>query len=163
MTSWPAIRQGGALAGLALLLPLGAAAEDSLRERVHREHKHESYMLVEDENGARLFLFGDGPAEIDLIAPPAEPFVAAAIEKTRSTNARLRVRGLVELAGAGDPKALDAALTLLTDPFAAVRDEARSLILDHPDGASVARALGLEEEAPVERSPRAERHSRDPR
>ncbi|MBT8081625.1 MAG: hypothetical protein KJP08_03600 [Gammaproteobacteria bacterium] len=157
MTSWPAILQGGALAGLALLLPLDATAEDSLRERVHDKYKHESYMLVEDKNGARLFLFGDGPTEVELIAPPAEPFVAAAIEKTRSADARMRVRGLVELAGAEDPAALDAALTLLTDPSAAVRDEAQSLILDHPNGASVARALGLEEEAPAGRSTRVER------
>ena len=154
MTSWPAKRQCGALAGLALLLSLGATADDSLRERVHGEYKHESYMLVEDENGARLFLFGDGPAEIQLIGPPAEPFVAAAIEKTRSTNARMRVRGLVELAGAEDAAALDAALTLLTDPSAAVRDEARNLILDHPNGATVAKALGLDDEAPEEQSSR---------
>ncbi len=153
MTSWPAILHGGALAGLALLLSQGATAQDSLRERVHREHKHQSYMLVEDENGVRLFLFGDGPAEVELIEPPAEPFVAAAIEKTRSTDARARVRGLVELAGADDPAALDAALTLLTDPSAAVRDEAQSLILDHPNGATVAKALDLDDETAEDRSP----------
>ena len=154
MTSWPARLQGGALAGLALLFCCEAMADEGLRERVHREHKHRSYMLVEDENGARLFLFGEGPAEVEIIAPAAESFVSAALEKTRSTDARMRVRGLVELAGAEDPAALDAALALLTDPSAAVRDEARSLILDHPDGASAAKALGLEEEESAEQSTR---------
>ena len=150
MTSWPTKLQGGALAGLALLFACVTMADEALRDRVHREHKHRSYMLVEDENGARLFLFGEGPAEVEFIAPPVESFVGAAIAKTRSTDARTRVRGLVELAGAEDPAALDAALALLNDPSPAVRDEARSLILDHPDGASVAGALDLEEQDPAE-------------
>jgi hypothetical protein len=98
-------------------------------------------MLVEDADGARLFLFDEGVAEQQLSAN--DLFVGAALEKTRSNDAGTRVIGLVELAGASDAVALDAALMLLTDPDPAVRDEARQLILDHPEGKSVADALGL--------------------
>lgn len=137
--------QRGAPAGLTLLLVCGAAADDSLRERVHREHKHHSYMLVEDAEGARLFLFDQGVASHRI--SPDDTFVDAALRKTRSSDARTRVTGLVELAGAGDAEALDAALTLLTDPEPAVRDEARQLILDHPGGRAIADALGLVDDA----------------
>lgn len=135
----------GAPAGLTLLLVFGAAADDSLRERVHREHKHQSYLLVEDANGARLFLFDEGVASHRISAKDA--FVDAALRKTLSSDAPTRVIGLVELAGARDAEALDAALTLLTDAEPAVRDEARQLILDHPDGQAIADALGLVDEA----------------
>lgn len=131
----------GALPGLALLVALGAAADDSLRERVHREHKHRSYMLVEDADGARLFLFDEALASRRVTV--IDDVVSAALAKTRSVDARMRVMGLVELAGASDPLALEAALTLLTDPDPAVRDEARQLIIDHPEGQAIADALGL--------------------
>ena len=134
----------GALAGLALSVACGASADDSLRERVHREHKHHSYMLVEEANGARLFLFDEGVASYRITASDAT--VAAALEKTRSSVARTRVIGLVELAGVSDAAALEVALTLLTDPEPAVRDEARQLILDHPEGQAIADALGLGDE-----------------
>ena len=131
----------GALAGLALSLACVASADESLRERVHREHKHHSYMLIEDTDGARLFLFDDGVASYPIAA--REAVVETALEKTRSADARTRVIGLVELAGVADAAALEAALTLLTDPSVAVRDEARQLILDHPEGQAVADALGI--------------------
>jgi hypothetical protein len=141
MTSRIAAWQRGALPGLALFLACGTAADDTLRERVHREYKHRSYMLVEDAKGARLFLFDRGISTLHL-ADEDTP-VDEALEKTRSDDARTRVLGLVELAGTGAAAALDTALTLLADPEPAVRDEARQLILDHPDGQPVADALGL--------------------
>ncbi len=134
----------GALTGLALSLACGASADDALRERVHREHKHHSYMLVEDADGARLFLFDEGAASYRITTSDAS--VETALEKTRSADARTRVMGLVELAGVNDATALEAALTLLTDTEPAVRDEARQLILDHPDGQAVADALGFVDE-----------------
>lgn len=122
---------------------MNAIADESLRDRVHREYRHQSYMLVEDERGARLYLFDAGPQPILQLEVPAEPFVEVALEKTRSVEPRVRVRGLLELAGADDPAALDTALILLNDPSAAVRDEARNLILDHPAGAEIAASMGL--------------------
>lgn len=132
------------MAGLALSLVCGASADDALRERVHREHKHRSYMLVEYADGARLFLFDEGVAGYRITARSAS--TEAALEKTRSSIARARIIGLIELAGVADAAALEAALTLLTDPEPAVRDEARQLILDHPEGQAMADALGLVDE-----------------
>jgi hypothetical protein len=146
MTRPPSRPQRGALAGLALLIAAGAAPGETLRERVHREYRHQSYMLIEDEDGARLYVMGDGRARVTPLAIKAAnqtPEVSAALMKTRSTVARERVRGLVELAGVAAPEALDAALQLLNDPSAAVRDEAGHLILDHPSGGPLAAALGL--------------------
>ena len=136
--------QRGALTGLALLIVGGAFADDALRERMHREHKHRSYMLVEDAEGARLYLFGSQPGILRI--PTGDSVVDAALAKTRSDDPRVRVRGLVELAGMQDAAALDVALTLLTDPEPFVRDEASQLILDHPDGQALADALGLVDE-----------------
>ena len=124
----------------------GAASDDTLRERVHREYRHQSYMLIEDEDGARLYVMGDGRTRIAPQAIDRAPEVSAALKKTRSIVARERVRGLVELAGVAAPEALAAALQLLNDPSAAVRDEAVHLILDHPDGGTLAAALGLADE-----------------
>lgn len=126
-----------------MLVTLNAAADETLRDRIHREYKHRSYMLVEDDRGARLFLFDTGSDEVHRLDIPTEPFVAEALAMTRSVDPRQRVRGLVELAGAEDRAALDVALTLLDDPSPAVRDEARSLILDHPDAAVIAEGIGL--------------------
>jgi hypothetical protein len=96
-------------------------------------------MLIEDANGAQLFLFDEGLTRQDA----EDPVIGTALEKTRSTDARTRVIGLVELAGVDDAVALDVALMLLSDPEPAVRDEARHLILDHPAGGALANALGL--------------------
>lgn len=144
MTSRHVDWQSGALVGLTLLFVGGALADEALRDRVHREHKDRSYMLIEDADGARLYLFGTGSEALRISCD--EELFAAALEKTRSSDPRTRVTGLVELAGAGDAAALDAALTLLTDPEPSVRDEARQLILDHPDGQAVVDALGLVDE-----------------
>lgn len=52
---------------------------------------------------------------------------------TRSVDSRTRVRGLTLLSGFDDTAALDAALVLLSDPVAAVREEAVQLVMEHPD------------------------------
>jgi hypothetical protein len=130
-----------------------AVGGETLRERVHREYRHKSYMLIEDEDGARLYVMGDGRTRVTPLAIEATnqaPEVSAALMKTRSAVARERVRGLVELAGVSAPGALDAALQLLNDTSAAVRDEASHLIIDHPDGGPLAAALGLVDDAAEE-------------
>jgi hypothetical protein len=134
--------------GLALLSCDATMADDTLRERIHREYKHQSYLLIEDTDGARLFLFGTGnePVDLQFVIDRNDSFIDEAFEKTRSTDPRARVRGLTELAGYDDPEALDTALALLADPDTAVRDEAAHLILDHPKGGDVAAALGLIDE-----------------
>lgn len=143
MTDRPSMRHGGALAGLALLAAATAGADQALRDEIHRQYKHQSYMLVEDTEGARLFLFDAGSPGLQFLAVNGTGHIEGALEKTRSLDARTRVLGLVELAGIDDAAALDVALALLADPNAAVRDEAEQLILDHPRGASMADALGI--------------------
>ncbi len=135
--------QRGALAGLALLLTAAVCADEALRKQIHREYRHQSYMLVEDDRGARLYLFDSGRARVMRLTDSLAPGVSAALSKTRSTDPRERTRGLAELAGSAAPEALDVALQLLNDPVAAVRDEARNLVLDHPDGGPLVAALGL--------------------
>ena len=148
MTDRPSLERCGALAGLALLFACQALADDALRLEVHRQYKHQSYMLVEDSRGAWLYLFDKGGEPLRIGAGMA-PSIAVdrALDKTRSDNARTRVRGLTELAGVADPRALDAALALLNDEHAAVRDEAAQLIVDHPHGAALAAALGIVDES----------------
>lgn len=144
MTRWQTALQCGAVVGLALLFPGVATADETLRERIHREYKHQSYMLVEGPDGHRLYLFspaGEPVQALDVEIPGAS--LASAIAKTQSPDPRVRTRGLTELAGVPDAEALDIALTLLTDPDAAVRSEASQLILDHPRGAPLAETLGL--------------------
>jgi HEAT repeat protein len=104
-------------------------------------------MLVEGPDGHHLYLFSSGgePVQALDIAIPNELF-ASAFAKTRSADPRVRTRGLTELAGVPDAEALDIALTLLTDPSPTVRSEASQLILDHPQGASLAKTLGLVDE-----------------
>lgn len=149
MTLAQSQRLGGALAGLALFCSAAVTADDSLREQVRREYGHRNYILIEDAAGARLYLFPDAsnPAALELLqAPATQPEFRSALARTHSADAAERVRGLVELAGVASAEALDVALALLNDPSPAVRDEAASLILDHPDGASIARSLGLDDE-----------------
>jgi hypothetical protein len=147
MTRRSATLQCEVLAGLALLFSCLALADEELRTRVHSEYKHQSYLLIEDTSGARLLLFssGDEPAQHLTIDPVDESF-ASAFERTRSLDPGTRALGLTELAGAADPEALNVALTLMADPSAAVRDEARQLIIDHPAGDALADALGLTDE-----------------
>ena len=140
----------GAPTGLALLLALPVAADEAFRDQVHAAHRHQSYLLVESAAGATLYLFND-----DAASPAREPEafssaestgpIDSALARTRSSYARDRVLALTELAGAADPEALRIAVLLLDDPVAAVRNEARQLILDHPDGAATAVAYGIED------------------
>jgi len=144
MTRRLAALQCGAAIGSALLCFELALADETLRERIHREYKHQSYMLVEGPGGHRLYLFspaGEPVQALDIAIP--DKSLTSAIEKTQSADARTRTLGLTELAGMPDAEALDIALTLLTDPAEAVRSEAAQLIRDHPRGASLAKTLGL--------------------
>ncbi len=145
----PSPWQCGILPGLALLFALPAHADDELREQVHRDYGHRSYMLIEDSEGVHLFLFADGtspPSFKQLDVSEDIDGTAAAIRGTRSEDPRIRVRALTQLAGIDSGEALDIALSLLSDPSPAVRDEARSLILDHPGGNAMVDALGLTDE-----------------
>ncbi len=125
----------GAFCGLALLLAVPAGADDALRETLREQLRDESYVLVEDQHGIRLFVFS---AEDDgyrtTIAPVVPGSLEQALELTRSEIARERVRGLTMLAGEPDEEALNTALVLLTDPDPTVREEAVNLIIDHPRG-----------------------------
>ena len=137
--------QCGALPGLALLVCGTAVGDDTLHEQIHKAYKHSSYMLVEDDGEARLYLFGDA-VRVEYISSISTNVVETALLKVRSANSRERVRGLTELAGSRSREALDAALQLLNDPSMAVREEAQNLILDHPHGADMVAALGLVDE-----------------
>lgn len=133
MSSWSATSRRGALAGLALLFALSVVADDSLRASVREELRDESYVLVEDQAGARLYVLpstGDGYRTRWLPSPPGSP--ADALGRTYSADARTRVRALTELSGVDDAAALNAALTMLSDPDEAVREEAVNLVLEHP-------------------------------
>ena len=141
--------QCGTLSGLALLLALPAIADEALRKQVHRDFGHRSYMLIEDAEGAHLFLFGDGttPSAVTQIASDNDADeIAIAMEGARDVDPRRRVRALTRLAGIDSAEALDLAVTLLSDPSPPVRDEARSLIRDHPGGQAMVDALGLIDE-----------------
>lgn len=140
--------QGGALAGLALFVAATGGADERLHEEVHRQYKHQSYMLVTDADGARLFLFDNGTAGVMTLEEfdPVSRWMDVALARLQSTDPRVRVRGLTELAGVANPEVLDAALVLLADPSQAVREEAAQLVIDHPHGDVLAAALGLVDE-----------------
>lgn len=103
--------------------------------------RDESYLLIEDQDGARLFVFSTGNVtavtapdrENMSSATPVRAPMIAALDMTRSATPRTRVRGLTLLSGVNDPAALNAALVLLSDPSVAVREEALQMIVDHPD------------------------------
>ena len=127
-----------ACAGLALLFAVFALADDSLRARVRDELRDDNYVLIEsqqDSEPARLFVFlGRAPdANAQLQSLTMKNDYDTALEMTRSADSRERVRGLTLLSAIDDPLVLDAALILLMDPDAAVREEAFQLVLDHPD------------------------------
>ena len=135
MNRGSAISRCGALSGLALLFVLPCSADELLRDSIRDEMGDRSYVLVEDQRGARLFVFSSEDGERGMlwqVAPPGS--MAGALAKTRSADARMRVRGLTELAGEPVDAALNAALVLLSDPYPAVREEAVNLIIDHPHG-----------------------------
>ncbi len=126
-----------ALAGLALLFAVFALADDSLQARVRDELRDDNFVLVENQHGpdsVRLIVFSERPSDVS-----AQPRLLTtrndydtALEMTRSAVSRERIRGLTLLSANDDPLVLDAALTLLMDPDAAVREEAFQLVLEHP-------------------------------
>ncbi len=126
-----------ACAGLALLFAVFALADDSLQARVRDELRDDNYVLIEnqqDSNSVRLFVFlGHAPdvnAQLQLLTTRND--YDTALEMMRSAVSRERIRGLTLLSANDDPLVLDAALTLLMDPDAAVREEAFQLVLEHP-------------------------------
>ena len=126
-----------ACAGLALLFAVFALADDSLQARVRGELRDINYVLIQnqqDPNSARLFVLlghaSDVNAQLQLLTPQTD--YDTALEMTRSADSRERVRGLTLLSAIDDPLVLDAALILLLDPDAAVREEAFQLVLEHP-------------------------------
>lgn len=125
----------GALPGLALLLALPCGADESLRDAVRKNMGGTSYVLIEDQAGARLFVLPAGDDSYSTIFPADLPSsVTGALTMTQSADVRTRVRGLTLLAGEPGAEALNAALVLLSDPDEAVREEAVNLIIDHPHG-----------------------------
>lgn len=159
----------GALCGLALLFVFPVLADVPLRKAVREQLRDENYVLVEDRNGARLFVFSSGSVTaVTRQEPDGERrgAVEKALEMTRSVDSRARVRGLTLLSGIDDPAALDAALVLLADPDAAVREEAVQLVIEHPDADldSIA-AIAARDPSPRVRETSAElisEHSDDP-
>ena len=143
MSSWPTKR--GAVAGLALLLAAPVLADDTLRQTIRQQLRDESYVLVEGPYGARLFvLSADGSGYRTNELPEAMSGASTASARTRSADARERVRGLTELAGNSNGEALLLAFALLSDPDAAVREEAVQFVMEHPEadrGAVIAIAL----------------------
>lgn len=136
MTRRPALLRYGAPWGLVLLFLLPAMAQESLHDTVRKEMGDQNYVLVADRSGARLFVFSDEAHTTGAVlgvAPPPPGSIESALTLTQNESPRVRVRGLVELSGVESPEALDAALVLLSDPVASVREEAVQLILEHPD------------------------------
>ncbi len=135
MSRCAASRWCGAFAGLALLCSAPLCAEEALRDAVRRELRDTNYVLVEYSGDARLCVLSDG-VDVAALVPSREPVPDStdeALAMTRSTDVRSRVRGLTLLAGVDDAAARDAALSLLSDPAARVREEAYQLLLDHPE------------------------------
>lgn len=122
--------------GLALLFVLPTVAGEPLRDTVRQQLRDENYMLVEDPNGARLFVFSTGDVSA-ITTPRAEhgssKALGQALEMTRNEDSKTRVRGLTLLSGVDNNAALDAAMVLLSDPDVAVREEAVQLVIEHPD------------------------------
>ncbi|MDH3304375.1 MAG: HEAT repeat domain-containing protein [Gammaproteobacteria bacterium] len=136
MNRWCQTTRRGVLTGLALLVAFPVSADTPLQQAVREQLRGECYLLVEDQDGARLFVFSTGSVTAVTARRPAKTSsrqVEEALIMTRSADTRTRVRGLTLLSGVDDPAALDAALVLFSDPAAAVREEAVQLIIEHPD------------------------------
>ena len=143
----------GALAGLALLIVLPVVADEPLRDTVRQQLRDENYVLVEDDSGARLFVFSTGSVSaVTRLQPPDSPGgrLDQALEMARSADYRTRVRGLTLLSGVDDNAALDAAIVLLSDPVVAVREEAVQLVIEHP-GADFDSIVAIAANDPAER------------
>jgi len=126
----------GVLAGLALLFAHAAAADEPLRDTVRQKMREQNYVLVEDDNGARLFVFSTGSVSTVMTSQregTSSGRFDQALEMTRDADSKTRVRGLTLLSGVDDNVALDAAMVLLTDPVVAVREEAFQLVIEHPE------------------------------
>ena len=133
MYGWPARLRRGALAGFALLFAAPCIADEALQDRIRKDMGDTSYVLVEYQDEARLFVFSsDEGVQSSISFPTPRTVLLDAMEKTRKPNARSRVRGLTLLAGVPGDEPLNAALVLLSDPHPAVREEAVHLIFDHP-------------------------------
>ena len=116
---------------------------------VRHQLSDENYILVEDRNGARLFLFSTGSVR-PIPSSDSGDETATAVAMTRSTDFRERVRGLTLLSDVDKPAVLNAALVLLSDPVAAVREEAVHIIAEHPD-ADIDSVIALAANDPSER------------
>ena len=126
----------GALAGLALLFAFPASAEEPLRDALREQLRDQNYVLVEDDNGARLFVFSTGSVSAVTSLQREHSSIGRlhqALEMTRNVDYRQRVRGLTLMSGVDDNAALDAAMVLLADPVVAVREEAVQLVIEHPE------------------------------
>jgi len=126
----------GVLVGLALLFAFPASAEELLRDALRKQLRDQNYVLVEDNDGARLFVFSTGSVSTVTSVQREHSSIGRldqALEMTRNVDYRQRVRGLTLLSGVDDNAALDAALVLLADPIVAVREEAVQLVIDHPE------------------------------
>ncbi len=126
-----------AIAGLALLFAVFALADDSFQAKVRKDLRYDNFVLVENQHGpdsVRLIVFSERPSDVS--AQPrlltTQSDYDTALEMTRSPDSRVRVRGLTLLSDMHDPLILDAALILLFDPVAAVREEAFQFVLEHP-------------------------------
>lgn len=94
-----------------------------------------SFVLVEDQDGARLYVFSAADDSYSTTFPAESPSSeGGALAMTRSADVHDRVLGLTLLAGKSSQDTLNAAFVLLSDPDEAVREEAVNLIADHPDG-----------------------------
>lgn len=137
MSRWLDTLRCGALWGFALLFACPATADESLRTAVRKQLRDENYLLIEDQQGSRLFVFSTGNVtSVDSPQPDDAPdgHFSEALEMTRNADFRTRVRGLTLLSDVDDSAALDAAMVLLSDPVAAVREEAVQRIIEHPGG-----------------------------
>ena len=133
VSNWSATLRRGAFAGLALLFVLPAGADESLHQAVRKQMRDQNYVLVEGHGGARLYVLAPDDSGYSTVLLHQDPDrTSEALARTQSVDSRMRVRGLTELAGDASEEALNAALVLLSDPSAAVREEAVHLIFDHP-------------------------------
>lgn len=138
--------QRGVHAGLALLFCTPGFAEESLHDDIRDEYKHQSYLLIEHSDGATIYLFDESATDGQALVVHEDDAITAALARTRDTDPRVRARALAELAGVDGYEVLSVGLELLNDPDPAVRDEAKYLILDHPLGEDIAKALELVDE-----------------
>lgn len=120
----------GALAGLALAVCAGAAAEPGLRDIVREELRGQSYLLIETEGEApRLLLFPRAGAEpmpleqLQLLVELGDP------------DPDVRIEAVLKLSDADIPDTDAWLAAALNDPSAEVREAAEAVIDDLADDA----------------------------